>query len=293
MSYKSSGIKINIPVMNAACSITKSMEDLEALLATRADTVVLGSVTWLGRQANPEPNWFAGDDQGFALNSVSMPNEGHEWYQTNLPEMVERTHAAGKRLLLNVAGFSTDEYSQLAEMAKNGNVDGVEFNLGCPNTVEAGWQNPIFSFDVDALQIVLRGADRILSPKTPYMVKLSPYSNPAELSRVASVIGESKAGGVVTTNTFPNSYWQNNAGRAVILPNNGLAGMSGEAMLPIGLGQVKQFRQQLPESKIVIGVGGITRPEHIEQYLRAGAAAVQVATYIVRNGHQAINDLIM
>lgn len=291
MFHKPSPLELEISVMNAACSITKSMEDLDALLATRADMVVMGSVTWLGRQANPEPNWFAGNDQGFALNSVSMPNEGHEWYQANLPEMVERTHKAGKPLILNVAGFSIDEYLNLAELGKKGGVDMIEFNFGCPNTAEAGRQNPIFSFDIDALQMILRGADKILS-RTPYTAKLSPYSNPAELSRVAVVIGQSNAVGVVTSNTFPNSYWQDETGRAVILPNNGLAGMSGEAMLPIGLGQVKQFRQQLPESKLVFGVGGITRPEHVKQYMRAGALAVQVATHIVRNGHQAINDVI-
>ena len=196
---------------------------------------------------------------------------------------------AGKPLIASVAGFSVQEYLALADMASKAGADLIELNLGCPNTSAAGVANPIFSFDLDAMKEILDG---LASCPTPFSVKLSPYSNPAELGRTAAVIAASKAAAIVTCNTFPNGYWQDDKGAAVIGPNGGLAGTSGEAMLAISVGQVKQFRSALPEPIAVIGVGGITKPEDVTQYLNAGASAVQVATHIVRHGHAAIDEVI-
>lgn len=279
------------PVMNAACSIAKSFDDLDALLATQAAAVVIGSITWEERAGNPEPRWFAGSDLGFALNSYGMPNNGHAWYEENLPEMVKRAHTASKPLVLSVAGFSVKEYGDLALLGKQAGVDMVELNLACPNTSEAGRPNPIFSFDLEMIQAVIDVVEKNLGD-LPYSLKLSPYSNPSELTRTAELISKSKASAVVASNTFPNAYWQDENGQPLIGSNNGLAGASGEAMLPISLGQVKQFRAQLPATITVIGVGGASTPKHVQQYLQAGAQLVQVATHIVRNGHVAINELI-
>lgn len=283
-------LELEQPYMNAACSVAKSFEDLDALLATQAGAVLIGSITPEDRDGNPEPRWFAGDNLGFALNSFGMPNNGSEWYKENLPEMVKRSHEANKPLFLSVAGFSVEDYIELAKLGEEAGVDCIELNLGCPNTAEAGRPNPIFSFDLETLEQITQKVEKALD-HTPYTLKLSPYSNPAELSRTAAVVAKSGALGVVTSNTFPSAYWEAADGTSVIGPNEGLAGASGEAMLPIALGQVRQFRAQLPESKVVIGVGGISSPEHVKKYLHAGATAVQVATHIVRNGHAAIDDL--
>jgi dihydroorotate dehydrogenase (fumarate) len=291
MSIAFAGLELQTPVMNAACSVAKSAEDLEAMLATQAGAVLIGSITPESRDGNPEPRWFAGDGLGFALNSFGMPNNGREWYREHLPGFVKKAHAAGKPLFLSVAGFSVADYVSMAKLAKETGVDCVEFNFGCPNTAEAGRQNPIFSFDLEVLEQTCQEVEAVLEG-VPYTVKLSPFSNPAELNRTAAMIAKTKAAGVVTSNTFPNAYWQTADGKPVIKPNGGLAGASGEAMLAIGVGQVRQFRTALPESIAVIGVGGVSKPEHVKQYLDAGASFVQVATHIVRNGHAAINDAI-
>lgn len=291
MSVEFAGLEFRNPVMNAACSVAKSFEDLDAMLATNAGAVLIGSITPEKRDGNPDPKWFDGNGMPFALNSFGMPNNGQEWYREHLPEMVSKAHTANRPLFLSVAGFSIENYIGLAKIAKNTGVDLVEFNFGCPNTAEAGRPNPIFSFDLEVLEQTCKEVEIILDG-VPYTVKLSPYSNPNELQRTAAMIAKTKAAGVVASNTFPNGFWQDNAGNPVIGPNNGLAGISGEAMLAINLGQVRQFRSALPESIAVIGVGGVTKAEHVAQYCHAGAILVQVATHIVRSGHAAINELI-
>jgi dihydroorotate dehydrogenase (fumarate) len=60
--------------------------------------------------------------------------------------------------------------------------------------------------------------------------------------------------------------------------------MAGPALKPIGMGQVKQFRAQLPERIQIVGVGGIRSGQDVLDYLRAGADAVAIATSLVEEG---------
>jgi len=63
-------------------------------------------------------------------------------------------------------------------------------------------------------------------------------------------------------------------------------------MKEIALGQVYQFRKNLSDHIAVIGAGGIESRQDVRRFMQAGAAAVQAATLIVRDGHDAINQLI-
>jgi dihydroorotate dehydrogenase (fumarate) len=283
---KVGSVIIETPVMNAACSVAKSVEDVEALSKTNVGAIMVGSITVEPREGNPEPRWFTGN--GFALNSFGMPNGGLEFYRTNLPKMRDIAHKAGKKIALSIAGFATSEYVTLAELAREANVDLLELNFGCPNVTIDGKQKAIVSFDPESMQEIIRAVGEVTD--TPLMVKLSPYSNPAELIQVAKVINESgKVSGVVTANTFPNGY-QTSGGDPVLASTFG--GVSGRVMLPISLGQVRQFRQALDSEIAVIGVGGIETGDDARQYFDAGAEMVQCATLIVKEGHTAIDRII-
>lgn len=72
----------------------------------------------------------------------------------------------------------------------------------------------------------------------------------------------------------------------------GFGGMAGSALKPIGLGQVRQWRNLLPERIAVIGVGGVTRGRDILDYLRAGATTVQIATAFLDRGLPVFCDLV-
>lgn len=280
------GVSMQAPVMNAACSVAKSVDDVKALASTGVGMVLVGSITVAPRSGNPEPRWYAGD--GFALNSFGMPNEGLEFYKATLPEMINIVHEAGKKFALSVAGFNTAEYVALAQMADTAGVDLLELNFGCPNVSIEGKQKPIVSFDTESLSEIIAAVNEVTN--VPLMVKVSPYSNPAELIRVAEVINQSKnVAAVVTTNTFPNGYLSED-GNPVLA--NTFGGVSGAAMKVISLGQVRQFRAALDDAIAVVGVGGIETAEDAQQYFDAGAEVVQCATLIVRDGHQAIDQVI-
>jgi dihydroorotate dehydrogenase (fumarate) len=279
-------VQIDPGIMNAACSVAKSIDDVKALAKTPIGAITVGSITVEPRQGNPEPRWYTGD--GYALNSFGMPNAGIEFYQEQLPSMIKLAHAAGKKLSLSIAGFNTAEYVMLAKLADDTKVDLLELNLGCPNISIEGKQKPIASFDPRAINEIVEAVSQTAS--SPLLLKLSPYSNPAELQMIAGVIAKTnKVSAVVTSNTFPNSLMLKH-GEPIVAA--GFAGFSGHNFLPIGLGQVRQFRKALPETIAVIGVGGIETKADVELYKQAGANGVQAATVIVRDGHKAIERLI-
>lgn len=278
-------LNIKTGFMNAACSVAKTHEDVDAMCQTKAGAVLIGSITPLERAGNPEPRWFAGN--GFALNSFGMPNGGIDFYKQELPAMAKKIHDSDKVAVLSIAGFSKQDYMDLATMADGSGVDMLELNFGCPNISVDGAQKPIVSFDPETMSDIISLVQSVTG--LPLAIKLSPYSNPADLKNAAEVLESKGVAAVVTCNTFPNGFYPNEEGKSVLA--NDLAGLSGRAMLLIGLGQVRQFRELLPEGIAVIGVGGIETKEDAKMYYDAGASVVQTATLIVRDGHAAIDRL--
>ena len=107
-------------------------------------------------------------------------------------------------------------------------------------------------------------------------LKLSPYSDPGLLTRVATAIRELETVGYVAlSNTFPNALILDSSGHSVI--TTGLAGLSGLAMKPIALGQVWQFAAVLEGTVDIVGVGGVTTGADIIDFQNAGAKAVQAS----------------
>jgi dihydroorotate dehydrogenase (fumarate) len=87
---------------------------------------------------------------------------------------------------------------------------------------------------------------------------------------------------VACSNTFPNALaFDPETSKPVISVKTGelvgLAGMGGEALRPIALGQVLQFAHLL-DGIDVVGVGGITCWQDVVDFQRAGAVAVQAST---------------
>lgn len=209
---------------------------------------------------------------GHGLNSYGMPNMGFVAAAKQFQNMESE-----QPLIISVAGFSISDYVRgTALFARLSNVSAIELNLGCPNTQDA--HPDIMSFNPGAVRKILETLSALQGGLCkPIWLKFSPYSNPAELKRMAELVNGFKNDlrlTVVTCNTFPNAY----AGEGKIDPNDGMAGLSGPSMKPIALGQVKQFRQHLTEEVDVIGVGGITYGDDIIDFLDAGATAVQITS---------------
>jgi dihydroorotate dehydrogenase (fumarate) len=207
---------------------------------------------------------------GFGLNNYSMPNVGYEAIAGDSAQLQSE-----QPLIASIAGFCVEEYVTGVELfSKLETVSAIELNFGCPNT--QGDHPDIISFNPEVVKVILFELSKRFI-EVPIWLKFSPYSNPAELKRMAEIVNgfaDLLNLTVVTCNTFPMAY----DGEGKIDPQDGFAGLSGPVMKRIALGQVKQFRGHLSSAVDVIGVGGITTGNDIVDFLNAGATAVQITS---------------
>ena len=72
---------------------------------------------------------------------------------------------------------------------------------------------------------------------------------------------------IVCCNTIPNAYYDGK-----------YTGVSGKINKYISLGNIKKFKQYFTTTLKIIGSGGITEQEDIQDYLNAGADFVQLGS---------------
>ena len=100
----------------------------------------------------------------------------------------------------------------------------------------------------------------------PIAVKLSPAL--PDIAAMAQVAHDAGAAAVSLVNTLPGAL----AGRL----GNGFGGVSGPALLPIGVLATRRVVERV--GMPVIGVGGIRTAADAREYLAAGAALVAIGT---------------
>ncbi len=278
------------PVGNAA-GWCKSVWDVKDLARSAASFLVVGSITKERRSGNPS-NTFNNDPQ-FTLNSLDLPNGGIDALAQSAPDMVRAAHMARKPIIASIAGFTPKEFGELAQRVKKMGFDGVEVNLGCPNVADGGVRKPIISYRPDLVRTVLEEVfPRIRVLNWFISVKVSSM-DPDRLDEIASVITLFPIDAIVTQNSVPNCLDYRTNGKPMIdTPDEtGYAGGSGKQIFQQALGQVKQWRERLPENIEVWGVGGVQSGDDVQKMLWAGASVVQIGTTYFIGGAKVFRDI--
>jgi dihydroorotate dehydrogenase (NAD+) catalytic subunit len=252
------GARFQNPVLLAAGTAGFGREvdgviDLEALggLVTKA-------VTLERRSGHPGPR--VAEFVGGMLNAVGLANPGLETVVAD--ELPWLARLRRPRVLVNVAGTTVEDYAQVVERLTDvAVVTAFEINASCPNTSAGGLE---FGSTADGLATLVRRCHRVATK--PLVVKLSPAL--PDVAGMAEIARDEGAAAVSLVNTMPGAL----AGRL----GYGQGGVSGPALLPIGVLATRRVRErvELP----LIGVGGIRTAADAREYLRAGASLVAVGT---------------
>ena len=240
-------------------------------VANRLGGVVTQAITLQPRVGNPPPRIY--EFPGGILNSVGLENPGIEKFRG---DVVPRTRKLKCRVVVNIAGFTVDEYGELAARLDSESVDALEVNVSCPNVKAGGalfGQQPRV---VEAITALVRRQ----TTKT-IMVKLTAnFVDPVETAKAAEAAG---ADGVTIINTLFGLALDEN-GRTFLGGRNG--GVSGPALKPFALFCVDRVAAAV---KIpVIGCGGIMDAADALDFLSAGARIVQVGTANLVNPEAAL-----
>jgi dihydroorotate dehydrogenase (NAD+) catalytic subunit len=259
------GQRFQNPVLLAAGTAGFGRELDGVMDLDRLGGVVTKAVSVEPRTGNAAPR--VAEFRGGMLNSVGLANPGLARVRAEeLPWLARRLTRA--RVIVNVVGFRVEEYAEVV-----GGLDGVpgitafELNLSCPNTNAGGIE---FGADRECVSRIVA----LCRSRTglPLLAKLSPVlPDPGGIAVAARDAG---ADGISVVNTLPGFLYEGDGSPRL---GNGTGGVSGPALLPIGLlatARVIERTGGMP----VVGVGGIRSAADVRQYLKIGAALVAIGT---------------
>ena len=270
-------VMLKTPLFLAA-GCAKHPEGACRILASPSAVLVVGSIT-------TEPYGVDdGDvlwcDGARSVTGYGFPNAGMEAWESHLGALANAARDAGKPFVVNVAGNDADDYLNLAERAFAAGADVVEMNFAWPCLLSPRLVKYAFSDDPSAVSDLLRAAAARFHGKSGDLwLKFSPMQ-PTVLEGMVTAIdseGGSRVTAVVCCGPYPKTLFLEPDGSSVV-GSDSFGQMGGEILRPIALGQVRQFRAMLPANVAVIGLGGVSIREHVDQYLEMGASAVGLTT---------------
>jgi dihydroorotate dehydrogenase (NAD+) catalytic subunit len=203
------------------------------------------------------------------INSIGLPNKGLDGF---LAEDLPQLRELPVPLIVSVMATTREEFARCVErIARRREVAAIELNISCPN-VHSGLivgENPS---ETEALLETLRP----LSEK-PLIVKLTP--NVADPAAVAGGAERGGADAISLINTLKGTAIDPATGTPAL--GNGYGGLSGPAVRPVALEQVRSVRAAvgLP----IVGMGGISTGADAAEFLALGASIVAVGTESFRD----------
>lgn len=224
------------------------------------------AVTRLPRPGNDVPRII--ETTSGLLNSIGLANAGQEAFVSEKLPQFEHYSCA---VIANIAADEPAEYGDVVAYLQKNDLHGVlwgyELNISCPNVKRGG-----ISIGSDPEQVELAVAAARAATDLPLIAKLTP--NVTDITQIARAAEAAGADALSCINTLVGMAINVEEARTV-LPA-GIGGLSGPAILPVGVAAT--YRVARAVSVPVIGIGGIFTAEDALQYLLAGASAVQIGT---------------
>lgn len=201
---------------------------------------------------------------GCYINAVGLSNPGAHAFRAEL----ERIRVPeDKFLLVSIFGGNTAQFVETA-VALQSVADGFELNMSCPHAegygVEIGQKQELVA-EITAAVVKATGL--------PVFVKLSAVV--LDVGQTAKASIAAGAAGITVSNTVGPATV--NLGKTPILSNR-VGGLSGVGIRPLALRCVKRVREAIGPEPIIIGMGGVSEPEDVAEFMDAGSNFVGVGS---------------
>jgi dihydroorotate dehydrogenase (NAD+) catalytic subunit len=264
MRVRICGLELRNPVIAASGTFGYGIEFEEILSLDKIGGFVTKGLSHEPMPGNDAPRII--ETASGMINAIGLQNMGAAAFIAEKLPALRRY--GGTACIANVFGHTVDDYLAVIEQlnAAEG-VAAYELNASCPNTRHGGL---IFGADPAQLAELVVRAKRLATH--PVIVKLSPnVTSIAQMARVAEAAG---ADAISLVNTFVSLAIDVKSRRPRIA--NVTGGLSGPAIKPIAVRMVWEAAKavRIP----VIGMGGITTPEDVVEFMLAGATAVEIGT---------------
>ncbi|HAW10481.1 MAG: dihydroorotate dehydrogenase [Candidatus Dormibacteria bacterium] len=270
------GLVLPNPVGLASGTAGYGFELRQLIDLDRLGALFTKGTTLRPRDGNPPPR--VAEVRGGMLNSIGLHNPGVEHVAAVYAAEFTRWRVP---VVVNVAGGNVDDYlGCLDRLDAAEGIAGYELNISCPNIANG------LDYGRDPVAAARLVAATRARTNRHLMVKLSP--NVTDIAAVARAVEDAGADSVSAVNTYVGMKIHRGI-RAPVLPGRGTGGLSGPVIKPLALAAVAQVRAAV--SIPVVGVGGIMDAGDAQEFLIAGANAVQVGTATFVNPAAALEVL--
>ncbi len=165
----------------------------------------------------------------------------------------------------------------LAQSVQDSGAHIVEINLSCPNVFSALYHNSKQVFEIAAAVV------RAVS--VPVIIKVGLFSSPKAMSIVLCAAARAGVRGIAGINTVAMSILSKD-GSPFFGEARKIAGVSGAPIRPWAISWLKQAKSIVLKERLDLTIfagGGITMPNHIDSFFKAGADAAMMATGAICN----------
>lgn len=260
------GLKLKNPIMPA--SGTFGFGDSGAAKKfdlNKMGALVLKTTTPEARTGNPQPQIAVLDDG--VLNSVGLTNPGVNSVISDKITNLRKKYPE-LPIIASVGGSSIEDYVEVAKKLSDcGMVNALEINISCPNVANGGMHFGTDPWLVEKLIMKIKSTVRL-----PIYVKLTP--NVTNIVEIAKAAQDGGADGLSMINTLLGMRVDIKTRKPTL--GNGMGGLSGEAIKPLAIRMIAQVHHEVDLP--IIGMGGISSPEDVIEFLLAGASAVAVGS---------------
>lgn len=263
LSVEIAGVKFRNPIMTASGTFGYGEEFNEYIDLSKLGGIVTKSVTLNPRPGHKPPRTC--ETTGGMLNAIGLANVGIDRF---IEEKIPFLKTLDTNVIVNVAGFSLDEYVQVVRRLND--CDGIamlEINISCPNVGAGGLEFSGSESSAHKLTKAVKETSRF-----PIIIKLSP--NVTDIAAIASACEDAGADALSVINTLVGMAIDHYSFKPRL--TNITGGLSGPAIKPVALACVMKVskRVNIP----IIGIGGIMDHFDVAEFFIAGSTGVQFGT---------------
>ncbi len=289
------GFILKNPVITASGTFGYANEYNDFIDVENLGAIVTKAISLLPREGNKHIR--IAETKAGMINSIGLENVGIEKF---LSDKVPVLNANNIEFIVNIAGSTVEEYTNLAKICSSNNIKAIELNVSCPNVktgcLEFGTDDKSLYELVSAVRNEYKGF---------LMVKLTP--NVTSIESIGIAAEKAGADAVSAINTLKGTSIKLNIVNGKFYKTIVQGGYSGAGIKPVAINAVSRLSKVL--NIPIVGIGGIETLEDILEFFAAGAEAVQIGTanfthpdisqnlvfeleeYIVKNGFNDLTEL--
>jgi dihydroorotate dehydrogenase (NAD+) catalytic subunit len=257
------GLHLRNPTVLASGILGISSESLREVACAGAGAITTKSVGLEPREGYANPTVV--QVECGLLNAMGLPNAGIRQFSEEIRELGDLEVP----LIVNIYGYSAEEFGKVAGIAAESGADALELNLSCPHVKGTGaecGQNPEMVKD-----IVGEVKSRV---KVPVFAKLTP--NVADITELAESAVSAGVDAVTAINTIKAMAIDVETAHPMLA--NKVGGLSGGAVKPVAVRCVYEIYEAVKVP--IIGCGGVRTWKDAVEFMLAGASAVQIGSAI-------------